>query len=229
MFSWAPINTMSVTNSGLLSVIGGGASAPIWTNSGTIYISNGCCSIAPEPLTGINVGTGASNPIGYNQFADGVLKEVLTAPTSYGQVLAGPWLIPAGGLSGSALEGYAIHLDGTLDIMLGNGFTPLPRESFLLFETAPGDISGTFSDVMWDSFDNGRGMFTVFYDNAAGDVIINAELVPEQSSIALIGLSLPMLWWWVRRQIRKTYGSSSRRSGLGARRGPTWCSPGAIE
>jgi hypothetical protein len=41
--------------------------------------------------------------------------------------------------------------------MLQNGFKPRVGESFTILTTAPGDIFGTFSKVVWDSFDNGQG------------------------------------------------------------------------
>jgi len=85
-----------------------------------------------------------------------------------------------------ALQGYPINLNGTLDIMLGNAFTPIIGESFTLITTAPGDIFGSFNNIVWDSFDNGQGGWLVSYDNAAGQVVLTAELVPEPSTWMLL-------------------------------------------
>jgi hypothetical protein len=199
MYSWAGITANTINNSGLLSFIGGGPTVHALTNSGTIYISNSESSIAPMETAGVTVGTGTPGAIhlGYNQFADGILNEVISGASTYGQIQAGPWPTPPQG----ALEGYGIHLDGTLDITLANGFTPTFGEKFTLITTAPGDIFGQWANVTWDSFDNGQGIFVVSYDNADGEVILQAELAPEPETFALLGLSLPPLFYYLHRRI----------------------------
>ena len=182
VYSWSNITASNLTNNGLASFIGGAANAKTIVNAGTIYISNSASSIALEQTAALRVGTGTANTLGYTQFADGVLDEVLLGSSTYGSIVAGPWGIPPVG----ALQGYPINLNGTLDIMLGNGFTPTMGESFTLITTAPGDIFGTFSNVIWDSFDNGQGGWVVRYDNAAGQVVITAEIVPEPSTWLLL-------------------------------------------
>lgn len=48
---------------------------------------------------------------------------------------------------------------------------------------------GTFSNVVWDSFDNGQGVWVIGYDNTAGDVVVTAELAPEPSTWMLLTLA----------------------------------------
>lgn len=85
--------------------------------------------------------------------------------------------------------------------MFQNGFTPSIGDSFTILTFGPGKLNGTFSNVSWDSFDNGLGSFKVSYDNAAGNVVITAEAVPEPSTILLLagGLGLMVFWISVRR------------------------------
>ena len=132
--------------------------------------------------------------MGYTQFADGVLDEVLLGSSTYGTINGGPWPLPQG-----LVGGYPINLNGTLDIMLQDGFVPAIGESFTLITTAPRDIFGTFSNVVWDSFDNGQGGFVVRYDNAAGQVVITTELVPEPSTWMLLAVAAVPLALFYRR------------------------------
>jgi hypothetical protein len=194
LYSWSTVTTSTLVNNGTASFIGDTATVDTLKNAGTLYISNSCCSIAPEQTAGINVGSGASGS-GYHQSANGVLDEVLSGSTTYGQILLPPWQIPPNG----AFQGYPVDLDGTLDIMLQNGFVPTIGESFIIISTLSGDLSGTFSNVTWDSFDYGRGYFLVSYHS--GDVIVTAEAnVPEPGTIFMLIPPLAVLLFWIYRR-----------------------------
>lgn len=190
IYSWSNVTASTLVNNGTTSLIGGGASVKTLQNAGTIYLSNSCCSLGLEQTAGLTVGTGTPAVLGYNQFADGVLDEVLRGSSRYGTIVAGPWPLP-----GNTEGGYQVSLDGTLDIMLQNGFTPALGESFTILTTAPGDLSGTFSDVTWDAFDNGQGYFVVSYNQPAGEVVITAEAVPEPSTLLLLTPPLGFVSW----------------------------------
>lgn len=196
VFSWSSISASTLANYGTTTLVGNSANVRTLKNAGTIYLSNSCCSIAPEQTAGLNVGSGVSGDLGYNQSANGVLDELILGNSAYGKILAPPWLIPGG-----KIVGYPISLNGTLDIMLRNGFTPTIGEAFTILTFGPGDLSGTFSKVTWDSFDGGRGKFVVFYDNAAGDIVVTAETgpVPEPATLLLLASGLCLVFWVVRR------------------------------
>jgi hypothetical protein len=96
-----------------------------------------------------------------------------------------------------ALQGYPVDLNGTLDIMLQNGVVPTIGESFTIITTLSGDLSGTFSNVTWDSFDYGRDYFLVTYHDGAGVVELTAEAtVPRTwNSVSIVDrLSGVALW-----------------------------------
>ncbi|HEX4748962.1 MAG TPA: hypothetical protein VH302_05420 [Bryobacteraceae bacterium] len=85
-----------------------------------------------------------------------------------------------------------------MDIMLANGFVPTIGESFTILSS--GGLSGAFSNVSWDSFDNGQGYFRVDYDNVDGDVVITAELAPEPATALTLIPALALVFWWARRR-----------------------------
>jgi len=94
LYSWSNITASNLTNNGLASFVGGAASAKTLANSGAIYLSNSAASIALQQTAALRIGTGSANTLGYTQFADGILDEVLLGSSNYGQILAGPWQIP---------------------------------------------------------------------------------------------------------------------------------------
>jgi hypothetical protein len=197
--SWSTITSSTLVNNGTTSLIGSIATIGTLQNAGTIYLANAAGSRALEETAGLNVGTGTPN-VGYNQFADGTFDEVLSGSSTYGRIIAPRFFNPPGGP-----QGYPINLDGTLDIMLGNGFTPTIGESFTLITTAPDDIFGRFSNVVWDTFDNGQGGWVVSYDNAAGQVVITAELVPEPSTwMLLAAAAIPLAFLYSRTRTRES-------------------------
>jgi hypothetical protein len=194
IYSWSNITASILTNNGMASFINGSAGAATLRNGGTVYIANSCCSLAPEQTSALSVGTGTPTSLGYTQFTNGVLDEILSGNSAYGQINAGPWSTPPRG----QLRGYPVDLSGTLDILLRNGFIPSIGEAFTIITTGPGDISGSFNHVVWDSFDNGQGYFSISYDNAAGDVVITAEAIPEPRTFFLLVPLLSFVFWRTR-------------------------------
>jgi len=196
LFSWSVTTASALVNYGSTTFIEGSTDVRSVKNGGTITLSNSCCSIAQEETVGLNVGT-ATTRFGYNQSANGVLDELLLGSSSYGTIAAGPWRIPPVGQE----VGYPVSLNGTLDIMLRNGFSPTIGESFTIFTFAPGFLSGTFSNIEWDAFDHGLGRFLVSYNNSAGDVVVTAEAAPEPNTLLLVAPALGFAFW-LRRQRR---------------------------
>ncbi len=84
--------------------------------------------------------------------------------------------------------------------MLRNGFVPSIGESFTILTFNPGELSGTFKDVAWDTFDHGLGRFLVSYNNAGGDVVVTAEAAPEPSTLLLLAPALGFLFCLHRRR-----------------------------
>ncbi len=196
LFSWSSLTGSGLVNYGSTFLVANSADFGTVKNGGTIGLLNSCCSIAPETTAGLNVGTGGTTQVGYNQSADGVLDELLLGRSSYGTIAAGSWLIPPHGRE----VGYEVSLNGTLDIMLRDGFVPSIGESFTILTFAPGFLNGTFDKVTWDAFDNGQGKFLVSYNNGAGDVVVTAEATPEPRTMLLLAPALGFVFWLHRRR-----------------------------
>jgi hypothetical protein len=84
--------------------------------------------------------------------------------------------------------------------MLANGFVPTIGESFTILSS--GGLSGAFSNVNWDSSDNGYGYFLVGDDYHHGDVVITAEMAPTPEPTTALTLipALALVFWWARRR-----------------------------
>ncbi len=48
-------------------------------------LSNACFSVGSFPTAGLKIGTGTSTSLGYHQFANGILDELLLGRSSYGR------------------------------------------------------------------------------------------------------------------------------------------------
>lgn len=190
LYSWSDITSSTFVNKGTGLFIGGGPTVGTLANGGMLSLGNACCSIAEAETAGISVGT-ATGRYGYSQSANGILDELLLGKSAYGTIDA----------IHNSSTAYPVDLNGTLDIMLRSGFVPAPGESFTIFTFSPGELSGTFSDVTWDSFDNGHGYFQVQYNNAGGDVVVTAEgqAVPEPGTLLLFAPALAWLFWATRK------------------------------
>lgn len=131
----------------------------------------------------IGVGTGPfTQSNGYQQVADGTLDELINGKNAFGAIsVAGP-----------------ASLAGTLDVTLGSGFIPVVGDQFAFLDFTPGDLTGTFSSFLDETFDGGLEKWNLTYDNAGGDVFLTAESnapspSPEPSSFVLVGLGLAAL------------------------------------
>ncbi len=86
--------------------------------------------------------------------------------------------------------GGALALAGALEIDLAASFNPDDGEQFLIATATPGSISGMFSTINDDSalYD-----FTQVIDNAGGNIFLQAVLIAEPASLALLLAGLPLL------------------------------------
>jgi hypothetical protein len=138
-----------LTNNGVINVNGGSSiDPPFVNNGGTINIGAGSKMI---------VGTGMPMGTGYIQLANGTLGEVINGYGPCGTGNCG--LI---NVTGSAL------LAGTLDILLKQGFNPVVGSEFTILTSTPGQLSGVFSNIMNDCFNNDTECWTPTYDYQGG-------------------------------------------------------------
>jgi len=134
-------------------------------------------SISVDNQSGIVVGPVGGTPgIGYSQLAGGRLSEFITSNNIYGQMsIAGP-----------------ASLDGTLQIALASGFNPAVGTTYEFLSFKPGELTGTFSTIENDYFNQGTEQWVLDYDNADGYLELIAQAAsggttPEPSSLALFG------------------------------------------
>jgi hypothetical protein len=123
----------------------------------------------------------------------GMSPGILGVVGNYHQDSAGTLDIQIGGASAgtgySQLEISAMaSVAGTLDLSLINGFTPSNGEKFVILIS--GGLSGFFATV--NGMDEGNTDFSVAYGPGGftNDVVLTAAIVPEPTSVVLVGLSL---------------------------------------
>lgn len=155
-------------NSGMLSIFNDSAGDIGQLNVGRLKTAGGVINDNQGALV---VGSGAlpAGFTGYYQFANGILDE-------------------AGGALN--IEGDA-SLNGTLDIMLGNGYKPVGTV-FTVLVTGPGAITGGFSNVEGLVFDDGRERYLLTYNHLFGvvDLTVENNTTPEPGSVFLAVLGL---------------------------------------
>ena len=113
--------------------------------------------------------------------ANGTFDELISGSMAFGVLT----------VSGTNSFG-AVSLDGTLDITLLNTFLPEIGQSFTILRFTPNTLTGTFSNIEGQTFNNGTEMWDVVYNNAGGEVDLVAapNVVPEPSLLVLVGLGL---------------------------------------
>ena len=184
-----------INNSGAISIASNSWAAVAGTlrNGGSVDLT----PVNGLPTGGtLQVGSGvASSNGGYDQSADGVLEELIFGRSNYGTINAGK-----------------ASLSGTLDILLGQGFTPTVGDSYKILTFAPGSLIGAFNAVEGNTFNNGLGRLNVLYDNSDGYVMLSAVsnvgsnafasldaaaagATPEPPPALLLMLPLPALAW----------------------------------
>lgn len=165
-------------------------------NGGTISAASGAL---------IRVGgSNFTTTSGYQQLAGGTLDELISGKSTFGVI----------DMTGAA------SLNGTLDVMLKNGFVPTVGEQFTFLDFTTGDLTGTFSKFLGQTFDNGQEDWDLTYDNAAGEVFLTAgstapcnallaiarppscgpSATPEPANLVLIGTGLLALAVLVKRR-----------------------------
>ena len=155
---------------------------PFVNNLGTINIDGTSTFV---------VGTGTATGPGFIQLANGTFGEMINSATAFGQV----------DVAGSA------SLNGTLDILLQSGYNPAVGTSFTYLLLNPGQLSGTYSNILNDIFNGGTEKWVVTYNNAGGDVQLtaatNTSPVPEPGTFLLMGSGLIGLAYSARRRWTK--------------------------
>ena len=181
------------TNNGSLNTqdFGSGFSANKFMNYGDVGLYAGGSSVRELDNFGtfvssgsFEVGTGPGTGSGYVQTQNGILRDMYTR------------FFYAGSAS----------LNGTLDLVGQNGFTPNIGDTFLLI-AAPNGLTGAFSTVEGSVIDGGLEKLVLNYDYAAGNVYLNVEAnaTPEPGTAALSLAALFGLAFWqrFRRQSRE--------------------------
>ena len=78
-----------------------------------------------------------------------------------------------------------VSLDGTLEILLAQGFDPAVGTTYKFLLFTPGDLSGMFASIQSDVFNDGTEKWLVIYDNANGYVelaAVDAQLCRTRGS-----------------------------------------------
>ncbi len=182
-------------------------------NYGTANFQFGTASTAQrlENAGTMNIGPGGYNgePSNIGSLAVGTLKldkgGVLTVWEMGGLLTVGSGTVPAGftgydqfgngelDLAGGELDVQGpVDLNGTLNIMLGNGPQPIGAVFTVL---TGGPVTGTFSNIEGDVFDGGRERYLITYGAFSPydkDVTLTVEsnTTPEPGSVVLVLLGL---------------------------------------
>src|SRR5262249_11106224 len=146
----------------------------------------GFISIAGDAL--LTVGTGAGSGNGFQELANGILEEEIFGDSLFGVITD----------HGSAA------LNGTLNILLLDGYIPAVGRSFLFLTFAPGTLSGTFSTINGAGFNGGSERVIITYDNAGGQVFLtaveNVQNTPEPGTAMLTGCLIVLVCRQYRRR-----------------------------
>ncbi len=174
------LNAGNLVNYGTATFSAGTAStANFFENNGTVNIYGGSLTVGTLKTAGgqitvwnpgglLTVGSGAAPAgfAGYYQLSNGVLDA-----------------------AGGELEVQnPIDLNGTLDIMLGDGYKPVGTVFTVLWNGGQG-VTGTFSNVEGSGFDDGREKYVLSYFGDSGDGVyltVENNAAPEPGSVFLV-------------------------------------------
>jgi len=105
---------------------------------------------------------------------------------------------------GVIVSGTAL-LAGTLDALLQGGFNPAVGSTYKFLFANPGEISGTFSSILNDLFNDGTERWLVDYDNGDGYVELiaqsNGSPVPEPATLLVLIPGLLGVGYGLRRRL----------------------------
>jgi T5SS/PEP-CTERM-associated repeat protein len=179
--------------------VGGSESGPVGT--GLLRVTNGGVVTTPNVIIGNNgmlTGTGTINGNVTNSggtVSPGDAPGTLMVTGNYTQQASGTLLIDIAGHSPGQFSVLNVfgnaNLSGALDPVLLNGFIPMIGQSFIFLDYA--SLSGAFSSIENQTFDNGMEKWSVTYQSK--DAILTAEsttssVSDQGSTFLLLTLSL---------------------------------------
>lgn len=124
---------------------------------------------------------GSVNAASFSQSASGNLLEQFMSGSVFGVL----------DVAGS------LNLAGTLDFGLLGGYMVSLGDTFIIANFAPGQLTGGFSALLHNSFNNGLEMFDIDYDNAGGHLLLSVVSppptpTPEPGTWALFIVGIPV-------------------------------------
>ncbi len=158
----------ALENYGSFTLFGFDNSTPSLTTvrTGTFLAAGSQIGIGPDGALVVGSGTATPQSGAYDQLANGTLD-----------------------FAGTTIGAQNASLNGTLDIILGDGSKPIGTVFNILFYTP---FTGAFSNVDGLVFDGGHERYALGYDTTDGivNLTVEANTTPEPSSVFLLALGL---------------------------------------